>query len=201
MDRAIARRLRRGVAGDLIRRFSDVAGTAPSGYLHQWRMDLTSQRLRRTDGAAETVARAACYISVLAFTRAFTRAHSRSPGSFRRAFVEVANRSAKDRNLTLATLVAKLPGRAGHPTAVDVRASRYRSPTEDHIGRWHPGRRRHGAHWLQRLLGAVGVEVVGVDAPPRRAPRRRPAFPDLRLAFACWLRSLSATAYIEVTAP
>ncbi|MFB7077767.1 helix-turn-helix domain-containing protein [Streptomyces sp. NPDC056308] len=67
---------------------------APSGCLHQWRTDLTSQRRRGTGGSAETVAGAVGYTSVPAFTRAFTRAHSRSPGSFRRAFVEVANRSA-----------------------------------------------------------------------------------------------------------
>ncbi|MFB7190038.1 helix-turn-helix domain-containing protein [Streptomyces sp. NPDC056230] len=98
LDGAIARRLRRGVAGDLIRRFSDVVGTAPSGYLPQWRTDLTSQWPRGTGGSAETVARMVGHTSVAAFTRAFTRAHSRSPGSFRRAFAEVANRSAKDRS-------------------------------------------------------------------------------------------------------
>ncbi|MFJ5724444.1 helix-turn-helix domain-containing protein [Streptomyces sp. NPDC093149] len=78
----------------LVLRSSDVVGVAPSGYLHQWRMNLTSQRPRGTGDPAENVARAVGYTSVAAFTRAFTRARSRSPGSFRQAFAEVANRSA-----------------------------------------------------------------------------------------------------------
>ncbi|WP_457512006.1 cupin domain-containing protein [Streptomyces sp. TE33382] len=72
----------------LIRHFADVVGTTPSAYLHQWRMDLASQQLRGTGDSVETIAHAVGYTSVPAFTRAFARTHSRSPGSFRRTFAD-----------------------------------------------------------------------------------------------------------------
>ncbi|WP_227998955.1 AraC family transcriptional regulator [Nocardia australiensis] len=72
----------------LIRRFGEVVGTTPSAYLGQWRMDLASRRLRDTDDPVEAVAHDVGYTSVPAFTRAFTRAHSRSPARYRRSTAE-----------------------------------------------------------------------------------------------------------------
>ncbi|WP_433655204.1 AraC family transcriptional regulator [Nocardia sp. CA-128927] len=69
----------------LIRRFDDVVGTTPSAYLAQWRMDLAARRLRDTDDPIEAVAHDVGYLSVPAFTRAFTRSHARSPARYRRS--------------------------------------------------------------------------------------------------------------------
>lgn len=67
----------------LSRRFLAVAGESPASYLTRWRMDLAALRLRDTSDSLETIARSVGYTSVYAFSRAFSRARSQSPGRYR----------------------------------------------------------------------------------------------------------------------
>jgi AraC-like DNA-binding protein len=67
----------------LSRRFLAVAGESPGGYLTRWRMDLAALRLRDTNDTLETIAHSVGYTSVYAFSRAFSRARSQSPGRYR----------------------------------------------------------------------------------------------------------------------
>jgi AraC-like DNA-binding protein len=68
----------------LARRFSDLVGETPLGYLTRWRMDLAAQRLRDTDDTIAAVATIAGYRSEYAFSRAFTRHRGIAPGRYRR---------------------------------------------------------------------------------------------------------------------
>jgi AraC-like DNA-binding protein len=67
----------------LTRRFAAVTGESPGAYLTRWRMDLAARRLRDTSDTLEEVARSVGYTSVYAFSRAFSRARSQSPGRYR----------------------------------------------------------------------------------------------------------------------
>lgn len=67
----------------LTRRFAAVTGESPGAYLTRWRMDLAARRLRDTSDSLEAVARSVGYTSVYAFSRAFSRARSQSPGRYR----------------------------------------------------------------------------------------------------------------------
>lgn len=67
----------------LTRRFRDVTGESPGGYLTRWRMDLAAIRLRDTDDTLDTIARSVGYTSVYAFSRAFNRARGQAPGHYR----------------------------------------------------------------------------------------------------------------------
>lgn len=69
----------------LTRRFPAAVGQSPAAYLTQWRMDLAAVRLRRGREPVESVAAAVGYLSVPAFSRAFTRSHGMSPGRYRAA--------------------------------------------------------------------------------------------------------------------
>jgi AraC-like DNA-binding protein len=68
----------------LARRFSDLVGETPLGYLTRWRMDLAAQRLRDTDDTVAAIAATAGYRSEYAFSRAFTRHRGIAPGRYRR---------------------------------------------------------------------------------------------------------------------
>lgn len=68
----------------LTRRFRAVTGETPGGYLTRWRMDLATVRLRDTDDTLDAIARSVGYISVYAFSRAFSRARHQAPGQYRR---------------------------------------------------------------------------------------------------------------------
>jgi AraC-like DNA-binding protein len=80
----------------LARRFSDLVGETPLGYLTRWRMDLAAQRLRDTDDTIAAVAAAVGYRSEYAFSRAFARHRGIAPGRYRRQSRErrVQTRSA-----------------------------------------------------------------------------------------------------------
>jgi AraC-like DNA-binding protein len=80
----------------LSRRFAAVAGQSPGGYLTRWRMDLAALRLRDTSDTLETIARSVGYTSVHAFSRAFSRARSQSPGRYRSASRAVAEANDPD---------------------------------------------------------------------------------------------------------
>jgi AraC-like DNA-binding protein len=67
----------------LARKFAAVVGESPAAYLTRWRMDLAARRLRDTDDPVDAVARAVGYRSVFAFSRAFARERSVSPGRYR----------------------------------------------------------------------------------------------------------------------
>ena len=69
----------------LARRFPAATGATPAAYLALWRMDLAAVRLRDTHESIETIAEGVGYGSVPAFSRAFTRAHGRTPGRYRSA--------------------------------------------------------------------------------------------------------------------
>ena len=68
----------------LARRFSDLVGETPLGYLTRWRMDLAAQRLRDSDETIAAVAAAVGYRSEYAFSRAFARHRGIAPGRYRR---------------------------------------------------------------------------------------------------------------------
>lgn len=68
----------------LARRFGELVGETPLGYLTRWRMDLAAQRLRDTDDTVGVVAAAAGYTSEYAFSRAFARHRGIAPGRYRR---------------------------------------------------------------------------------------------------------------------
>jgi len=68
----------------LARRFADLVGETPLGYLTRWRMDLAAQRLRDTDDTIAAIAAAVGYRSEYAFSRAFARHRGIAPGRYRR---------------------------------------------------------------------------------------------------------------------
>ena len=67
----------------LTRRFPAATGHTPAAYLATWRMDLAAVQLRDTHDSLEAIAATVGYGSVPAFSRAFTRAHGRTPGRYR----------------------------------------------------------------------------------------------------------------------
>lgn len=67
----------------LARRFPDLVGDTPSGYLTRWRMDLAAQRLRTTTDPIGPIARSVGYTSEYAFNRAFARTTGLAPGRYR----------------------------------------------------------------------------------------------------------------------
>ncbi len=67
----------------LSRRFPAATGTTPVAYLATWRMDLAAVRLRDSLESLETIAADVGYGSVPAFSRAFARAHGKTPGRYR----------------------------------------------------------------------------------------------------------------------
>ncbi|MFF3565413.1 AraC family transcriptional regulator [Streptomyces sp. NPDC002574] len=67
----------------LDRRFAAATGESPGAYLTRWRMDLAARRLRDTDDSLDAIAASVGYSSGYAFSRAFRRACSQSPGRFR----------------------------------------------------------------------------------------------------------------------
>lgn len=69
-------------------RFTQVVGVPAMRYVATWRMHVAADRLARGDGVAQAAA-AAGYESPAAFSRAFTRATGRAPGSVRRGAVPV----------------------------------------------------------------------------------------------------------------
>jgi AraC-like DNA-binding protein len=68
----------------LARRFGELVGETPLGYLTRWRMDLAAQRLRDTEDTVAAVAATVGYRSEYAFSRAFTRQRGVAPGRYRR---------------------------------------------------------------------------------------------------------------------
>jgi AraC-like DNA-binding protein len=68
----------------LARRFADLVGETPPGYLTRWRMDLAAQRLRDTEDTVDAIAAAVGYRSEYSFSRAFTRHRGIAPGRYRR---------------------------------------------------------------------------------------------------------------------
>jgi AraC-like DNA-binding protein len=68
----------------LIRRFSELVGEPPLGYLTRWRMHLAAQRLKHTSDSVGTIARDVGYSSEYAFNRAFSRHRGQPPGRYRR---------------------------------------------------------------------------------------------------------------------
>ena len=66
-------------------RFVSFVGQPPMQYLAQWRMQLAAGLLRDTDAKVIDIAREVGYESEAAFSRAFKRATSESPGAWRRA--------------------------------------------------------------------------------------------------------------------
>ena len=69
----------------LARRFRELVGEPPLGYLTRWRLDLAARRLKDTDESIDAIARAVGYSSEYAFNRAFRRHRGVPPGRFRRA--------------------------------------------------------------------------------------------------------------------
>lgn len=67
----------------LARRFASHVGTSPGAYLTRWRMDLAARALRDTDRPLDVIGRSVGYISPYAFSRAFSRSRSMSPGRYR----------------------------------------------------------------------------------------------------------------------
>ncbi|HET9143108.1 AraC family transcriptional regulator [Actinophytocola sp.] len=67
----------------LARRFPDLVGHTPHGYLTRWRMDLAAHRLRTSTEAIGPIARSVGYSSEYAFNRAFARTTGLTPGRYR----------------------------------------------------------------------------------------------------------------------
>lgn len=67
----------------LARRFPNLVGDTPTGYLTRWRMDLAAQRLRTTTDPIGPIARSVGYTSEYAFNRAFARTTGLAPGRYR----------------------------------------------------------------------------------------------------------------------
>ncbi len=67
----------------LARRFPDLVGDTPGGYLTRWRMDLAAQRLRTTTESIGPIGRSVGYTSEYAFNRAFARTTGVAPGRYR----------------------------------------------------------------------------------------------------------------------
>jgi len=66
------------------RRFHELLGATPLGYLTDWRMALARERLRDTDDGLAAVAAAVGYSSEFSFAAAFKRAHGTAPGRWRK---------------------------------------------------------------------------------------------------------------------
>jgi AraC-like DNA-binding protein len=69
----------------LARRFHDLVGDTPIGYLTGWRLTLAADLLTETDQTLEAVARRVGYGSAFALSTAFKRARGVSPREHRRA--------------------------------------------------------------------------------------------------------------------
>ena len=69
----------------LARRFTELVGRSPMGYLVDWRLSLAAELLRGSDASVEQVARQVGYVSPFAFSTAFKKAHGLSPRAFRLA--------------------------------------------------------------------------------------------------------------------
>ncbi|HKE94870.1 MAG TPA: AraC family transcriptional regulator [Povalibacter sp.] len=69
-------------------RFTSLVGQPPMHYLTIWRMHVAAQRLREGHDSVAQIAFAVGYESEAAFSRAFKRQFSTSPGSWRRRSVE-----------------------------------------------------------------------------------------------------------------
>lgn len=67
------------------RRFTDLVGEPPMGFLTGWRLALAADLLREPDATLAAVARRVGYASPYALSAAFKRAHGVSPRDFRRA--------------------------------------------------------------------------------------------------------------------
>ncbi|HEX6050783.1 MAG TPA: AraC family transcriptional regulator [Gemmatimonadaceae bacterium] len=78
----------------LARRFVELVGETPLGYLGRWRMDLAAQMLRDTEEPVAAVGRRVGYHSEFAFSRAFSRARGEPPARFRRAHRTTRHRDA-----------------------------------------------------------------------------------------------------------
>jgi AraC-like DNA-binding protein len=67
------------------RRFTDLLGQPPLGYLTSWRLTLAARLLADTDAPLAVVARRVGYASEFAFAAAFKRDFGTPPGQFRKA--------------------------------------------------------------------------------------------------------------------
>lgn len=68
-------------------RFRDVLGRSPIRYLNEWRMHVAQDLLATTDNTVAAIAHTVGYEAEEAFSRAFKRAHGRSPALWRTARV------------------------------------------------------------------------------------------------------------------
>lgn len=66
------------------RRFTDLVGQPPLGYLTSWRLTLAARLLADTDAPLSSVARQVGYASEFAFATAFKRDFGTPPGQFRK---------------------------------------------------------------------------------------------------------------------
>ena len=64
-------------------RFREVLGLPPMRYVNEWRMRVAQELLSTTEGTIAHIARRVGYDSEEAFSRAFKRVHSQSPGAWR----------------------------------------------------------------------------------------------------------------------
>lgn len=76
------------------RRFHDLVGTPPMGFLTQWRLSLAADLLRDTDSTIAAVARDVGYGSPFALSTAFTRRYSASPTAYRKTSRDPGRRPA-----------------------------------------------------------------------------------------------------------
>ncbi len=67
------------------RRFSELIGQPPLGYLTWWRMTTAARLLRATEAPLRSIAAEVGYTSEFAFANAFKRTHRVPPGAYRRA--------------------------------------------------------------------------------------------------------------------
>jgi AraC-like DNA-binding protein len=67
------------------RRFGEVVGATPMGYLTAWRMTVAAELLRDTGRTLSSIAREVGYDNEFAFSAAFRRERGVPPGQFRRA--------------------------------------------------------------------------------------------------------------------
>ena len=65
------------------RRFTQLVGTTPLGYLNDWRMGLAREQLRDSDDRLAAIAGALGYASEFSFAAAFKRHHGTAPGRWR----------------------------------------------------------------------------------------------------------------------
>jgi AraC-like DNA-binding protein len=76
------------------RRFTDVVGEPPLGYVSRWRMTVAAALLRDTSHPLAVVADRVGYDSEFAFARAFRRAYGLAPGRYRSRARPPAQRTA-----------------------------------------------------------------------------------------------------------